>query len=238
MPGLPNGRHELFAQELAAGSTADAAYEAAGYKPNRGNATRLKADESVAARVAELQRRAAALTEATIAGVLAELWAIGVADPSEIVEYRRTCCRHCWGKGHRYQETPRERADRRKEWDRARQAVAGMGDRAATEEWDDLGGIGFNGLREPCSGCPECFGEGFGEAVFKDTRTLSPAARRLYAGVKVTKDGVEVKMHDKVSALTKVGQHLGMFVERNINTDVGLEEFLEQLDRAGKPGAA
>jgi phage terminase small subunit len=59
MPVLTNAKHERFAQELAAGKTADEAYEAAGYAQNRGNAIRLKANESVAARVAELQQRAA-----------------------------------------------------------------------------------------------------------------------------------------------------------------------------------
>jgi hypothetical protein len=76
---------------------------------------------------------------------------------------------------------------------------------------------------------------GRGPPVFKDTRRLSPAARALYAGVKVTKDGLEVLMHDKVGALTKVGQHLGMFVERRINTDVSLEDFLAQLDDRRRP---
>lgn len=54
---LPNPRHERFAQALAAGKTADEAYQEAGYAENRGNATRLKANESVRARVAELQGR-------------------------------------------------------------------------------------------------------------------------------------------------------------------------------------
>ena len=55
MAALPNPKHELFAQGLARGLSADAAYQAAGYKKNRGNATRMKADESIMKRVAELQ---------------------------------------------------------------------------------------------------------------------------------------------------------------------------------------
>lgn len=55
MAVLKNQRHELFAQHLFAGKTADEAYELAGFKPNRGNATRLKANESIQARVKELQ---------------------------------------------------------------------------------------------------------------------------------------------------------------------------------------
>jgi phage terminase small subunit len=35
MPTLRNARHERFAQELAIGKTADAAYVLAGYRANR-----------------------------------------------------------------------------------------------------------------------------------------------------------------------------------------------------------
>lgn len=69
MAALKNTRHERFAQELAKGETADAAYELAGFKANRGNAARLKANESIVARVAEIQSRAAERTEITVAGI-------------------------------------------------------------------------------------------------------------------------------------------------------------------------
>jgi phage terminase small subunit len=59
MPALDNPRHERFAQELAKGKSADEAYQLAGYSENRGNATRMKANESVHARVQELTERAA-----------------------------------------------------------------------------------------------------------------------------------------------------------------------------------
>lgn len=59
MPALKNTRHEAFAQGLAQQLTADEAYAAAGFKPNRGNAARLKANESIQARAAELLERTA-----------------------------------------------------------------------------------------------------------------------------------------------------------------------------------
>jgi len=60
MPGpLKNARHERYAQGRAEGLSVDAAHAAAGYKPNRGNAARLNANESVKARIAELQARVA-----------------------------------------------------------------------------------------------------------------------------------------------------------------------------------
>jgi hypothetical protein len=73
MPPLDNQRHERFAQELAKGKTADEAYTAAGYKPNRGNAATLKANKSVLARAAELKERAAVRAEISVASITANL---------------------------------------------------------------------------------------------------------------------------------------------------------------------
>ena len=49
----------------------------------------------------------------------------------------------------------------------------------------------------------------------KDTRHLSEGARRLYAGIKVTKDGIEIKMRDQDAALVNIAKHLGMFVNKH-----------------------
>lgn len=67
MPILKNARHEAFAQELSKGQTADEAYQNAGFKPNRGNAARLKANESIQKRVDEIKSRVAEKAEWTAA---------------------------------------------------------------------------------------------------------------------------------------------------------------------------
>lgn len=59
MPILSNQRHERFAQELASGKSADEAYQVAGFRPNRGNASTLKAKQNITDRVNELQSRVA-----------------------------------------------------------------------------------------------------------------------------------------------------------------------------------
>jgi phosphoglucomutase len=66
MPTLPDPKHEAMAQGLFKGKTADQAYQDAGYKPHRGNASRLSSNENIKRRVAELQGKAA---EKTIASV-------------------------------------------------------------------------------------------------------------------------------------------------------------------------
>lgn len=73
MAALKNQRHELFAQSLAKGKTADEAYQEAGYKPNRGNAATLKANQSISDRVQELKDRAAEKVKIDIAWVLDRL---------------------------------------------------------------------------------------------------------------------------------------------------------------------
>ena len=70
MAALINQRHEKFAQSLAEGKSATEAYEAAGYTPNDGNATRLKGNERIRARVAELQECGAAQAAVTRQGLI------------------------------------------------------------------------------------------------------------------------------------------------------------------------
>lgn len=55
MPILKNQRWEIFCQGILKGMTGDAAYTNAGYKPNVKNAARLKCNEVVKARIAELK---------------------------------------------------------------------------------------------------------------------------------------------------------------------------------------
>lgn len=73
MSALPNPRHERFAQLQAKGKTADEAYAEAGFKPHRGNASRMSANESVRARVAALQERAAVKIEVTMETIAKQL---------------------------------------------------------------------------------------------------------------------------------------------------------------------
>jgi phage terminase small subunit len=72
MPTLRNPRHERFAQELATGKTADAAYVLAGYRENRSNAARLSASHKIQKRVAEIQSRGAERAAITVETLIAE----------------------------------------------------------------------------------------------------------------------------------------------------------------------
>lgn len=180
----------------------------------------------IAEAIAKAQGERAERTEITADMVLQELWAIATANPNELIEWRRGCCRFCWGEAGRYQETQGERERREASWQKG---VTSAKDDEPVEEFDALGGIGFDARRDPNPDCTECFGQGAGEPFVKDTRQLSDHAMRLYAGVKVTKDGIEVKMHDKASALVNVGKHLGMFVDKVEHTG-GVTLVMQDMD--------
>ena len=72
MGELTNPRYERFAQELAAGNTADSAYEAAGYRKHRGNAARLSANERIKNRVREIQAVGAEYAAVTLQSLIDE----------------------------------------------------------------------------------------------------------------------------------------------------------------------
>lgn len=80
MPILGNPHHERFCQEIAQGRMQDEAYELAGYSKNRGNASRLRSDPKIAARIQEILEAGAERAEITRERVLAELGRIGFND--------------------------------------------------------------------------------------------------------------------------------------------------------------
>lgn len=88
MPVLDNAKHERFAQGIAAGMTADEAYAAAGYRPDRGNATRLTANDSIKARVAEILSVSADRAGVSAERVIAELAKIAFSDIRQVVSWR------------------------------------------------------------------------------------------------------------------------------------------------------
>ena len=71
MPALKNPRHEAFAQALARGMSAAAAYVEAGYTANRHNAAALAREEHIRTRVTELQEEQLAIHQQATAAAAA-----------------------------------------------------------------------------------------------------------------------------------------------------------------------
>jgi phage terminase small subunit len=164
----------------------------------------LLRNPEVEAAIAEAQTKRGEKAEFTAFDVFKRWATIATADPNELVQHRRAPCRYCNGKDRAYQwKTPREFAEA--------EAAASAAEEQAPS---DAGGYGYS-VNDPIDpNCPECGGDGIGYTVAADTRTLSPRARVLYAGVRQTKDGLEIKMHDQQKALENVARHLGMFADK------------------------
>lgn len=153
--------------------------------------------------------KAAAANEVTVADVLRAYLNVATADPREVVGYLRGSCRFCHGAGHKRQRTPDEMQRARLAHAKERRKNPDLG------EFDEEGGIGYDPRREPADDCPECFGEGEGRVVIRDTRGFNTRALALYAGVKEGKDGTEVKLHDQMAAWAQIARHVGFFEKDN-----------------------
>jgi phage terminase small subunit len=213
-----NAREARFVEEYLVDLNATQAAIRAGYSERTADqqGSRLLKKVKVREEIRARQVKRSEKVEITAAKVLERWVEIAFADPNELIEYRRSCCRYCWGKDHRWQETPSEQAHRRDVHATEERAFKrDPKDNPDPGEFSERGGLGWDPRKDPHPDCPECFGEGQERPFAKDTRKLSPAGAALYSGVKITRDGMQVLMQDQGAALAKVAQHLGMLKERH-----------------------
>lgn len=168
----------------------------------------------VCERINELMDARAERVQTSADEVLRELLAVMRADATQITEFRRTCCRYCYGADNRYQRTRGEMERDRESHERmVREFVPGSG-KVHPGAFDEKGGLGWDPRRDPNQQCEECFGEGHGRVRIRDTRTLVGDARRLFDGIKQGKDGIEAKIRDRTKPAELVGRHLGMWNDK------------------------
>ncbi len=69
----------------------------------------------------------------------------------------------------------------------------------------------------------------------KNTAELTDAQKSAIASIKQTKNGVEIKMHDKVGTLKLIGDHLGMFAPvKDAAEEYESDGFIEALREGAK----
>ncbi|MCM3130958.1 terminase small subunit [Paenibacillus provencensis] len=169
-------------------------------------------------------------TEITADMVLERWWNIATADPNELVHLRRLNCRFCHGINNEFQWVDEEEYEERVKY-AENEAMAESLEKNVTvapKIPSKEGGFGFNKLADPNPECPHCLGEGKADLHMEDTKKLRGGARLLYAGIKQTQAGIEIKMHDQAKALENVARHLGMFKDRtevDLKVSKKLEEF-------------
>ena len=209
--------HELFCLEYIAkafnGTKAYlAVYPDSSEESARRSASNLLTNPDIRERVRALIQQRIEEKGVEVADIVRKLWATATADHNELIEVRRNCCRCCYGVDNKYQFTQGE-------WDAvlARHALdaqdAERDNRSPPAMPNPGGGVGFHKRLPPVPDCMECFGDGVEEVFVKDSSTLSPEARELYAGVKTTQHGIEIKTHSRDKAIELLGRHLAMFTD-------------------------
>ncbi|WP_312293122.1 terminase small subunit [Atlantibacter hermannii] len=155
---------------------------------------------SVAQAIKQQQKASLVRTLASADEVLAQMWQLATFDANELSQYRRGCCRYCWGFGHHYQwrdmvefEEQRLKSVEKK-----------------SREPEDAGGYGYDHNREPNPTCPRCNGDGIGQPYFPDTRKLPPVSRLAYSGLKLGKHGVEITAISRERMYEAVMKRLGL----------------------------
>jgi phage terminase small subunit len=205
-PNLLTAKQIRFVSEYMMDLNPQAAAIRAGY--------RIASSEKTSSRIMEYPKVRLAIQQALDARafrtgitqdvILERLWKMATADPNELMQHRRIACRYCHGIDNQYQ------------WrDMREYEAAALKARNAKKEPPFMdGGFGFSDNARPVSDCPNCSGNGVGSVHIADTRDLTGAAALLYAGVKETPGGVEIKTYDQMKLLELVAKHLGMFKER------------------------
>lgn len=180
-------------------------------------AQQLLSNPNVSGYIDQMTEEAATVAQLNVAWLLDKYVKIATADVRELVESRLECCRYCHGVDHQYQWIDQT------EWAKAladamdlnaRITERNLNSRLVPKDLVELptydGGGGFWGTHAPHENCPKCFGKGEHRAHIHDTRKLSPAATLLYAGIKQTANGPEIKLRDQDGALAWLAKYLGV----------------------------
>jgi len=131
-------------------------------------------------------------------------------DPNDVCELRIHACKYCWGVDHAMQHDPqswqKEREKFEKRWQKmseSEQKMVGEFPAVPPDGW-------YEAKRGPNDDCPQCHGVGIEVVKWKDTRHMAPNLRRMFGGIKMNKDGLEVVMLQKSASLATLSSHLGL----------------------------
>lgn len=195
-------QQRLFIAEYLKDNNATQAANRAGYskKTAREQGARLLSNVHIARTIAEQQKLSIVRALAGADEVLEKMWSIATFDANQLSQYRRGSCRYCWGEDHNYQWR-----DDVEYQEKLQEAIA-----REKPEPNDTGGYGYSHNREPHPECPRCDGDGIGQAYFADTRSLSAGAAMAYAGVKVSKNGIEITAINRERMFEAIIKRLGL----------------------------
>jgi len=217
-------KQEVFVREYMADWNATQAAIRAGYSARSAQeqAYQLLQKTSVRHRI-ETLASARAKRLGIDADELMRMWAaIVTLDANELCQLRRVCCPYCHGKDHQRQYTPSGLEEATKKHDRERQRRLKSNTDDDIGEFPEYTDAWYDKRKPPHDDCPECRGEGIEDVFYQDTRKLSPAARLVYGGVKIGKDGIEVLTLSKEKAMDNLARALGLFKERELEVNINM----------------
>lgn len=152
----------------------------------------------------------------TVNDIVGDINSVLKADPRELIQYVTGSCRYCHGVDHEYHRTMVEMRQQRREAE------------AKGQQFDILGGEGYDAYADPHPDCPNCCGRGVQHARLKDTRDLSPEAAALYDGIEQTKHGIKIKLRSKDAARDAAARLLGLNKETvNVNVTKKLDDYTD-----------
>jgi phage terminase small subunit len=203
-----NLKQRAFVREYLIDRNGTQAAIRAGYSPHTAQeqSSDLLSKPIIKELVAEKERQLAAAADVDATFVISELRALATADPRDLVSIHRGACRYCHGVDHDRQWTQGE-------YKNAFYEARAADPNAAAPPL--RGGLGYDFTREAHPDCPECRGVGVERTIVKDTRKLSRGAAKLIAGVKQTREGIELRSRDQDGALMALGKIVGVFIDRS-----------------------
>lgn len=179
----------------------------------------LKNQEKIKARLGELRSIREQRTKDVLKRMVDDATSVMDANPNEIMQHQHNNCRHCHGIGHAWQwknlgefSNAVQAAIQRNADIEARNSNAKPENAQALEPMPtEDGGFGFVLDKRPHPDCPVCLGEGVHRVWIADTRTLGPNEQKLFAGIKQTRDGIEIKLQDQHGARDQLARILGAY---------------------------
>lgn len=203
-------------------------------------ASRLLTSDKVQAALRELMADRFERLQVDGDAVVQQWEAIATVNANELSQFRRLCCRHCWGDDFRYQYTPGEfKKAKIKHEEKRAELLEKSGGKADIGDFDGVDGNWYRKHRDPNPECPECHGEGVGETFLQDTRKLSPAALMMYAGVKEGREGIEILTNNQEKARENLARVYGLFKDKEAEVNINLVSgddlhklYAEKMDAA------
>lgn len=195
-------QQRLFVAEYLKDNNASQAAARAGYSKKTAEQIgyQLLQKPLVAQAIAQQQKASIVRTLGSADEVLEQMWRLATFDANQISQYRRGCCRYCYGFGHQYQWRDAVEYEERR--------IEAL--EKKRKEPLDVGGYGYDHTQDPNPACPRCNGDGIGQPYFADTRKLAPDAALAYSGVKLGKNGVEITAISRERMYEAVMKRLGL----------------------------